>query len=91
MFGCFPTVGGDVSPEALWKIDETVERALRIARKKVDDLGLSPDDGRVLFTYTLQQMLVLLFMESPEEVHGVVDFLKDRLKRDLASAGRFLN
>lgn len=91
MFGCFPAVGSDVSPEALQKIDETVEKALGIARKKVDDLGLDDDDGKVLFTYTLQQLLVMLFMEKPEEVQGMIDFLRSRLKQDLVSAERSLN
>lgn len=91
MFDCFPAVGGDVSPEALRKIDETVEKVLRIARKKVDDLGLDHDDGKVLFTYTLQQLLVMLFMEKPEEVQGMIDFLRSRLKQDLVSVERSLN
>ncbi len=92
-FDCFPIGESDVSPETLRKIDETVEMALRIARKKADDLCLNSDDGKVLFIYTLQQLLVLVFMEKPKEVQDAVDFLRSRLKRDIRvkSAERLLN
>lgn len=72
-------------------IEDLVNRATLLAQARADALGLTKDEAKVLFTYTLEQLMVMLYMRRPEEVDGLIDRLRGRVKQDFGMTSRLPN
>ncbi len=72
-------------------IEDLVNRATLLAQARADALGLTQDEAKVLFTYTLEQLMVMLYMRRPEEVDGLIDRLRGRVKQDFGMTSRLPN
>lgn len=72
-------------------IEDLVNRATLLAQARADALGLTQDEAKVLFTYTLEQLMVMLYMRRPEEVDGLIDRLRGRVKQDFGMTSSLPN
>ena len=72
-------------------IEDLVNRATLLAQARADALRLTQDEAKVLFTYTLEQLMVMLYMRRPEEVDGLIDRLRGRVKQDFGMTSRLPN
>lgn len=67
-------------------VEDVVNQAMVLAQRHASELGLSNDESKVLFTYTLEQLMVMLYMRRPENVDVVIERVRNRVKQDFGMA-----